>query len=61
MLRKTMIFWACAMICLISARAGVCQQFDPAEYRVGVDDVLDINILKPEKLSITVNVSPDGS
>jgi len=45
----------------IVTNAGFCQQPDSAEYRVGVDDVLDINVLKPEKLSVTVNVSPDGS
>lgn len=31
------------------------------EYAVGIDDVLDINILQPEKLSTTLIVSPDGS
>ncbi len=31
------------------------------EYTIGVDDVLDISILQPEKLSVTVTVSPDGS
>jgi polysaccharide export outer membrane protein len=32
-----------------------------AEYIVGVDDVLDISILQPEKMLITVTVAPDGS
>ncbi|HQQ06823.1 MAG TPA: polysaccharide biosynthesis/export family protein [Candidatus Omnitrophota bacterium] len=31
------------------------------EYIVGVDDVLDISVLQPEKLLSTVVVSPDGS
>ncbi len=31
------------------------------EYTIGIDDVLDISILQPEKLSVTVSVSPDGS
>ncbi|HOU36536.1 MAG TPA: polysaccharide biosynthesis/export family protein [Candidatus Omnitrophota bacterium] len=31
------------------------------EYVVGVDDVLDISVLQPEKLLSTVVVSPDGS
>jgi polysaccharide biosynthesis/export protein len=30
-------------------------------YMLGVDDVLDINVLQPEKLNTTVTVSPDGS
>lgn len=32
-----------------------------AKYTVGVDDILDISILQPEKISATVAVSPDGS
>ncbi|MDD5348335.1 MAG: polysaccharide export protein [Candidatus Omnitrophica bacterium] len=32
-----------------------------AAYTVGIDDVLDISILQPEKLSVTVTVSPDGA
>lgn len=31
------------------------------EYLVGIDDVLDISIIQPEKISVTVTVSPDGS
>jgi len=31
------------------------------EYTVGVDDILDINVLQPEKFITTVTVSPDGS
>lgn len=30
-------------------------------YKVGIDDVLDISILQPEKLANTVTVAPDGS
>lgn len=35
------------------------QQQQP--YAVGIDDVLDINILQPEQLVTTVTVGPDGS
>jgi polysaccharide export outer membrane protein len=31
------------------------------QYTVGIDDVLDISILQPEKLLTTVTVAPDGS
>ncbi|MCX7927011.1 MAG: polysaccharide export protein [Candidatus Omnitrophica bacterium] len=31
------------------------------EYRIGVDDVLDITVLQPEKLAVTVTVAPDGT
>lgn len=31
------------------------------EYTIGADDVLDISVLQPEKMLVTVTVSPDGS
>lgn len=31
------------------------------EYIVGIDDVLDISVLQPEKLFVTVTVAPDGT
>lgn len=31
------------------------------EYRVGVDDVLDITVIKPETIASTVTVAPDGA
>ena len=31
------------------------------DYAVGVDDILDISILQPEKMMTTVTVAPDGS
>ncbi len=30
------------------------------EYRVGVDDVIEVVILQPEKIAVTATVSPDG-
>lgn len=32
-----------------------------SEYRVGIDDMLDISILQPEKITTTVTIAPDGS
>jgi len=31
------------------------------EYTIGVDDIIDINVMQPEKLSVTVTVAPDGT
>ena len=31
------------------------------DYKVGVDDVLDISVLQPEQIALVVTVSPDGS
>jgi len=31
------------------------------EYKIGNDDIIDIAILQPEQLALTVTVSPDGS
>jgi len=33
----------------------------PMEYLVGIEDMMDISILQPEKLLVTVTVAPDGS
>ncbi len=32
-----------------------------SEYKIGVEDVLDIAVLQPEQLALTVTVTPDGS
>ncbi len=32
-----------------------------AEYTIGTDDVVDINVLQPEKLLVSVTVAPDGT
>ena len=32
-----------------------------AEYKVGVDDVLDISVIKPEKIESTAVIAPDGT
>jgi polysaccharide export outer membrane protein len=34
---------------------------DMQEYTVGADDILEINVLQPEKLTVTATVSPDGA
>ena len=60
MRRTSIIVTVCIIAGLMSARS-VPAQTAASEYRVGVDDVLEINILKPEKLSVAMAVSPDGS
>lgn len=34
---------------------------EAAEYMVGVDDVVELVVLQPEKLAVTATVSPDGN
>jgi polysaccharide export outer membrane protein len=34
---------------------------DAAEYLVGIDDILEIHVISPESINLTVTVSPDGS
>ncbi len=46
---------------LIYLPAVKAEKADNSEYTVGVDDVLEINILQPEKLTTTAAVSSDGS
>ena len=48
-------------VLLVSNTASTFAQNKPEEYTVGVDDVLDIKVLKPEELSNTVTVAPDGA
>ncbi len=46
---------------VLSAEGKSAEAALSKEYTIGIDDVLDISILQPEKLSVTVTVSPDGS
>ena len=34
---------------------------ESAEYSVGIDDILEIHVIRPEVIDLTVTVSPDGS
>ncbi len=49
-----------AMIQPLAAPSQEPQAVSPG-YTIGVDDVLDINVLQPEKISTTVTVAPDGT
>ncbi len=45
-----------------AAAEPVKESVEPSdEYEVGVDDILDISIIKPEPMLSTVTVAPDGS
>lgn len=57
-LLRGFIFICCVIGCLSSAMA---QETVNNGYSVGIDDVLDISILQPERMLITVTVAPDGS
>lgn len=51
-----------AVVCLLTFTAFAFATDAPVkEYVVGVDDVIDISVLQPEKLTSTVSVAPDGS
>ncbi len=49
---------AAAMAPAAETTAPISQAGD---YKVGVDDILDIAVLQPEQMALTVTVSPDGS
>ncbi|MFA5099980.1 MAG: SLBB domain-containing protein [Candidatus Omnitrophota bacterium] len=53
------LFWA-VMICVIPYLCA-SQAVKAADYTVGVDDILEINILQPEAINNLVTVSPNGS
>src|SRR4051812_34061772 len=69
MLRKTIAVYFSALACLLSfnvparAQAAAWEEAPVvnANYKVGVEDVLDVEVLRPEKLSSTVSVGPDGA
>ena len=42
------------------AQEPVVEPEDPNQYRVGVDDVMEIGVLQPEPMLSTVTVTPDG-
>jgi len=57
---------ACMVLALVGMLASVARADDApaqmqAEYAVGIDDILDISVLQPEKSLSTVTVAPDGS
>jgi polysaccharide export outer membrane protein len=41
--------------------SGLCQEAKKDDYLVGVDDVMEIAVLQPEKMLTTVTVAPGGS
>ncbi len=45
----------------VAAETVTSQSAQPKEYKVGVNDILDISVLQPEQIALTVTVSPDGS
>ncbi|HQP92236.1 MAG TPA: polysaccharide biosynthesis/export family protein, partial [Candidatus Omnitrophota bacterium] len=67
---KRIIISVCILIALFSFSANALAKKDAKKkdveeknktYSVGVDDVLDIVILQPEELTMSVAVAPDGS
>jgi polysaccharide biosynthesis/export protein len=57
------LVWS-AIVCLLLASAGVADDAasipDPPDYRIGIDDVLDIAVWNVAELQKTVPVRPDG-
>lgn len=47
-------------VCASAVEEAAAPAAPKSEYTVGIDDILDINVLKPEELKTTVTVSPDG-
>ena len=49
------------MICVLMVVSGSYAAGIEHDYEVGIDDMLDVNVLQPDQFSTTVSVSPDGS
>ena len=45
----------------VQAAAEVAAPKQDSEYLVGIDDILEIHVIRPESIDLTVTVSPDGS
>jgi len=62
-MKKLVLAVLAVFVSMAAAHAADKQPAQEAvvEYAIGIDDVLDISILQPEKLSVTVTVSPDGA
>ncbi|MCM8814008.1 MAG: polysaccharide export protein, partial [Candidatus Omnitrophica bacterium] len=54
--------WAFVMagVCLCAAGAGA-QETAETQYTVGIDDVLQIQVMQPEQIQTTVTVAADGT
>jgi polysaccharide export outer membrane protein len=48
-----MIFWLCTVTPLAQESAPI--------YKVGVGDILNISVIQPQEISVTVTVAPDGT
>lgn len=49
------------MICVLMVVSGSYAADIEHDYEVGIDDMLDVNVLQPDQFSTMVSVSPDGS
>jgi protein involved in polysaccharide export with SLBB domain len=59
---KRLLTIAIALSCIFTSFSiAKSEDTKPQEYVIGIDDVLDISVLQPEKLITTVTVAPDGS
>jgi protein involved in polysaccharide export with SLBB domain len=59
---KRLLTIAIALSCIFTSFSiAKSEDTKPQEYVIGIDDVLDISVLQPEKLMTTVTVAPDGS
>jgi polysaccharide export outer membrane protein len=57
----TVLFLTSCAVFAADTKTEPAGQTVPTEYFIGIDDVLDISVMQPEKLSVTVTVSPDGT
>lgn len=60
MLKYILTMIIVAFVSLTVSTRGYSQE-SAAEYTVGIDDVISISVLQPDKLATTATVSPDGS
>jgi len=61
-MRKVILLTTLAAVFLTAPLAAHAEEASAtAEYTVGIGDVLNVSVLQPEPLSLTVTVAPDGA
>ena len=60
-MKRLFLFLVITSVLLTFALPARAEEAKKTGYAVGIDDVLDINVLQPEVLATSVTVAPDGS
>ncbi len=67
-MKKPIVAFLAVLVLFLPAGAGAqnesaqgVMRSDPGTYKIGVNDVLDVNVIKPDRYETTLTVAPDGT